>query len=54
MSAPVELDDDDLLAPRSCCFGPCDASAARGGKGCDLCDRVAKIPQPKRREARDE
>jgi hypothetical protein len=30
----------------SCAFGPCDQSRERGGAGCDLCDRVAKLPQP--------
>jgi hypothetical protein len=27
----------------SCAIGPCDASLERGGAGCDLCDRIAKI-----------
>lgn len=31
----------------SCGFGPCERSLERGGKGCDLCDRVAKLPQPR-------
>lgn len=31
----------------SCGLGPCDKSRERGGAGCDLCDRVAKLAQPK-------
>lgn len=27
----------------SCALGPCDRSRERGGPGCDLCDRVAKL-----------
>lgn len=30
----------------SCAFGPCPRSLERGGPGCDMCDRVAKLPQP--------
>ncbi len=29
-----------------CGFGPCRDSRERGGGGCDLCDRVAHLPQP--------
>ena len=38
----------DELTGRSlegCAFGPCQNSIERGGASCDLCDRVAKIPQ---------
>ena len=31
----------------SCAFGQCDRSRALGGPGCDLCDRVMSLPQPK-------
>jgi len=27
--------------------GGCDNSKANGGRGCYLCDRIAKLPQPK-------
>lgn len=37
-----------LGRPEGCGFGPCRNSLERGGDGCDLCDRVAKLPQPKR------
>jgi len=30
----------------SCAIGPCDRSLEMGGAGCDMCDRVAKLPQP--------
>lgn len=36
-----------LLLPRGCGFGQCERSRDRGGHGCDMCDRVAKLPQPK-------
>lgn len=29
-----------------CAFGPCRQSLERGGAGCRLCDRIAKIQQP--------
>ncbi len=29
-----------------CGFGPCLASRERGGRGCTLCDVIAKLPQP--------
>lgn len=32
---------------RSCALGPCDDSVERGGKGCYLCDTVAKLKQPR-------
>lgn len=31
------------LPKEGCAFGPCRQSRDRGGPGCDLCDRVAKI-----------
>jgi hypothetical protein len=34
-----------------CAFGPCDNSIDNGGAGCDLCDRVAKLPSMKRRQS---
>ena len=37
----------------SCGLGPCVNSAERGGKGCYLCDVVAKLPQQEKRQ-RDE
>ena len=33
----------------SCAIAPCEDSRERGGPGCDLCDRVAKLPQLKTR-----
>jgi hypothetical protein len=27
--------------------GNCEHATENGGKGCDMCDRVAKLPQPK-------
>ena len=32
-----------------CAFGPCLNSSERGGRGCHLCDVIAKLPQPGRR-----
>lgn len=32
-----------------CAMGPCDRSKECGGDGCDLCDRVAHLPQPSMR-----
>lgn len=31
----------------SCATGTCERSKDHGGPGCDMCDRVAKLPQPK-------
>lgn len=30
-----------------CAFGPCLEAIERGGRGCYLCDVIAKLPQPK-------
>ncbi len=45
----VELDE---LPPdvHSCALGPCDLSKERNGDGCYLCDTVAKLPQPPKRQ----
>lgn len=37
-----------LGRPEGCGFGPCRNSLERGGKGCRLCDVIAKLPQPRR------
>lgn len=34
------------MTPEGCGFGPCINSRERDGTGCDLCDRVAHLPQP--------
>ena len=31
---------------RSCAFGPCDKSLARGGPGCCLCDYITTLQEP--------
>lgn len=31
-----------------CAFGPCLDSIERGGRGCYLCDTIARLPQPRR------
>lgn len=38
-------------APEGCGFGPCWNSLERGGASCDMCDRVAHLPQPVFRDA---
>lgn len=32
---------------RGCAFGNCENASENGGKGCHMCDVVAKLPQPK-------
>jgi hypothetical protein len=34
----------------SCAIETCERSAQRGGPGCDMCDRVAMLPQPRTME----
>jgi hypothetical protein len=50
-AAGRRVDESTGEGREGCGFGPCLSSIERGGRGCYLCDTIAKLEQPRARAA---